>query len=367
MTLRVVQWATGGVGRAAIEGILLHPELELVGCFVHSEAKDGVDVGELIGAEPLGVLATSSKERILELEADCVLYAPLMADVEDVTALLRSGKNVVTPVAWIYPSERQQARLDEACQEGGTTLHGTGVNPGGIPDLHPLMFSALTSGVTFVRGEEFSDIRSYDAPDVVRHVMGFGGTPEETRSGPMLGLLSAGFERSVRMCLDVLGFSPEAEIRADLELAVATAPIDSPIGVIEPGRVAGQRFVWEAVVRDQVVVRVAVNWLMGEEHLEPAWHFGPRRGTVRGRGPGRPEHVRHDQGVATGHRGRWPGAEPRHRGHGHALRELDPCGVRGRVRGQDVRRPSARDGKSTPRPRLNTLNEAGPCATIPPS
>jgi hypothetical protein len=55
---------------------------------------------------------------------------------------------------------------------------------------------------------------------------------------------------------------------------VATAPIDSPIGVIEPGRVAGQRFVWEAVVRDQVVVRVAVNWLMGEEHLDPAWHFG---------------------------------------------------------------------------------------------
>ena len=275
MTLRVVQWATGGVGRAAIEGILLHPELELVGCYVHSEAKDGVDVGELVGAEPRGVLATSSKERILALEADCVVYSPLMADIDDVIALLRSGLNVVTPVAWVYPGDRQRARLEEACRDGDSSLHGTGVNPGGIPDLHPLMFSALTSGVRFVRGEDFSDIRSYDAPDVVRHVMGFGGTPEETRSGPMLGLLSAGFERSVRMCLDVLGFSPDAEIRADLELAVATAPIDSPIGVIEPGRVAGQRFVWEAVVRDQVVVRVAVNWLMGEEHLDPAWHFGP--------------------------------------------------------------------------------------------
>jgi hypothetical protein len=33
---RVVQWATGNVGRAAIEGIVRHPELELVGCWVHS-------------------------------------------------------------------------------------------------------------------------------------------------------------------------------------------------------------------------------------------------------------------------------------------------------------------------------------------
>ena len=98
MSIRVVQWATGGVGRAAIEGILLHPELDLVGCYVHSDAKDGADVGALVDTEPLGVTATSSKEEILALEADCVVYTPLMADIEDVTALLRSGKNVVTPV-----------------------------------------------------------------------------------------------------------------------------------------------------------------------------------------------------------------------------------------------------------------------------
>jgi len=34
--LRVIQWATGGVGRAAIEGVVAHPELALVGCCVHS-------------------------------------------------------------------------------------------------------------------------------------------------------------------------------------------------------------------------------------------------------------------------------------------------------------------------------------------
>ena len=56
---------------------------------------------------------------------------------------------------------------------------------------------------------------------------------------------------------------------------MASGPIDSPLGVIEPGQVAGRKFHWEALVGDDVVVRVTVNWLMGEENLDPAWTFGP--------------------------------------------------------------------------------------------
>ena len=51
MGLRVVQWATGGVGVAAIKGVLEHPDLELVGCWVHSEDKAGKDVGEIRSEE----------------------------------------------------------------------------------------------------------------------------------------------------------------------------------------------------------------------------------------------------------------------------------------------------------------------------
>ena len=73
---RVIQWATGGVGRAAIQGIISHPELELVGVWVHSAEKAGRDVGEIVGGEPLGISATSDEEALLALQADCVLYAP---------------------------------------------------------------------------------------------------------------------------------------------------------------------------------------------------------------------------------------------------------------------------------------------------
>lgn len=270
---RVVQWATGGVGRAAIEAVLRHPELELVGCYVHSEGKSGKDVGEILGIDPIGVTASHDVDRILALDADAVIYAPLLPNPDEVARIVGSGKNVVTPVGWFYPGERD-AGLAKACLDAGVTLHGIGINPGGTTELHPLVFSAMTSAVTYVRAEEFSDIRTYNAPDVLRHVMGFGGTPEQARKSPMLGLLSGGFVQSVRMCLDTLGFA-DAEIRTAQEIAVATAPIESPLGTVEPGQVAAQRFQWDAVIGDRVVVRIAVNWLMGQENLEPAWEFGP--------------------------------------------------------------------------------------------
>jgi hypothetical protein len=55
MGYRVIQWATGGVGRAAIEGVLDHPDLELAGAWVHSGDKDGVDLGHLVGRDAIGV------------------------------------------------------------------------------------------------------------------------------------------------------------------------------------------------------------------------------------------------------------------------------------------------------------------------
>ena len=265
----------GRCGVAAINGVLEHPDLELAGCWVHSPEKAGKDVGEIVGRDPLGVTATNSVDEILALDADAVIYAPLMPNPDEVAALLRSGKNVVTPVGWFYPSEKRAAPLRDAALEGNATLHGTGIAPGGISEKFPLLLSVMATGVTFVRAEEFSDLRTYDAPDVLRDVMGFGDTPEKALTGPQQKLLNGGFIQAVRMIVDKIGFRAEPTIRSSEEIAVATAAIDSPMGTIQPGQVAGRRFHWEALVDGEPVVRVTVNWLMGEENLDPAWTFGP--------------------------------------------------------------------------------------------
>ena len=275
MPYTVIQWATGGVGRAAIENIVAHPDLELVGCWVHSAEKAGTDAGTLAGLDPIGVTATNDTYALVALEADCVVYSPIMPDPELVKRLLASGKNVVTPLGWFYPAKMDTTAIEAACSEGNSTLHGTGIHPGGVTERLPLTVSALSASITHVRAEEFSDIRTYGAPEVISDIMLFGKTPEEAAASPMTDLLGGGFMQSMDMVADELGFDIDPEPRVTHEMAVATAPIESPIGDIAPGLVAAQRFTWEYTVRGEAVITVRVNWFMGQDNLDPPWHFGP--------------------------------------------------------------------------------------------
>jgi hypothetical protein len=120
--LRVIQWATGNVGRHAAAAIHRHPDLELVGALVYSDAKAGRDVGDICGLGPIGVTATTDRDAVVALDADCVVYTPQgemdpMGALDDICRLLASGKNVVSTAvtAFIHPASAGAAvveRLD---------------------------------------------------------------------------------------------------------------------------------------------------------------------------------------------------------------------------------------------------------------
>jgi 2,4-diaminopentanoate dehydrogenase len=92
---RVIQWATGAMGRATLRTVIDHPDTELVGVFTYSPDKAGRDAGELAGRPPTGVLATSDLDTLLALDADVVVHAgmlkPYAEHVDDYVALLASG------------------------------------------------------------------------------------------------------------------------------------------------------------------------------------------------------------------------------------------------------------------------------------
>ena len=51
-TYRVIQWATGTVGQAALKHFIENPVIDLVGVYVTNPAKVSKDAGELSGCRP---------------------------------------------------------------------------------------------------------------------------------------------------------------------------------------------------------------------------------------------------------------------------------------------------------------------------
>lgn len=108
--IRVVIWGPGDMGGRALRATLASPDYDVVGVKVFSPHKNGVDIGVLAGGDAVGVLATTSKEAILALDADLVIHTPttpalLQGADEDVVELLASGKNVVSAAAFHNPAQ----------------------------------------------------------------------------------------------------------------------------------------------------------------------------------------------------------------------------------------------------------------------
>src|SRR5262245_48993826 len=132
MAIRVVQWTTGNVGKRSVHAVVAHPDLELVGCYAWSADKVGRDVGELCGLDRIGVSATNDVDALLALRPDCVVYNPMWQDVDELVRILGAGVNVVSTAAFVNGRGLGSGRdrIAEACTRGGSSMFGTGINPG---------------------------------------------------------------------------------------------------------------------------------------------------------------------------------------------------------------------------------------------
>lgn len=280
--LRVIQWATGNVGKHAVAAVHEHPELELVGARVYDEAKVGRDIGEVCGLGEIGVVATADTDEILALDADCVLYMAEgewnpPAALDDVCRLLSSGKNVVSTAvtAWIYPKSAGDdlvQRLEQACREGGTSFHATGIQPGWAAEVLPLTMSGLFRRIESLRVQELMDYTTYNVPFVLFDVMGFGKAPDERvpMDDPAVGALP--FKAPLMLVADGLGATID-DFVWERSVATTDAPIEIQAGRIEAGTVSAQRFSYTAVIGGRPALTVEHITRIGAEQA-PDWPNG---------------------------------------------------------------------------------------------
>lgn len=271
--MRVIQWATGAMGRTCLQAVLDAPDLELAGLYVFSKRKEGRDAGDIARRPSCGVLATRNADEIISLDADVVIHAarldpPFEKHDEDICRLLRSGKNVISinggtfPPAWSRP---RRAALEEAGRAGGATFMGAGLNPGFAAEKLAVLATGVCTRVDRVSLHELVDCRAVKSADYVFDVIGFGAPtssidPNAPDWAPAV-TMNAMFREVVACVTERLGWPLEV-VTTDHVLRPAAEPLDIAAGRIEPGGAARIDWKWQAHGGGAVRVELGISWTM---------------------------------------------------------------------------------------------------------
>ena len=268
--LRVVQWTTGIVGKAAVRAMAEHPLLDVVGGFAYSAEKVGQDVGTLCGIGPLGVVATSDVDALIGLKPDCVLYNPLFPDIDVMERILAAGINIVSTSFIISGrafGEVDRGRLDDAARRGGVSLYGSGVNPG-FANVFALISTGVCRNVQRVSVLESVDCTHYASAETWEQC-GLGLPIDHPGISSMAEKLTGVFQDAVEMKARALSVDID-EIRYDVEFAEATEKVELGFMTIEKGCATGLRHCWSGLVGGRPVIELPIIWKLGYT-MTPDW------------------------------------------------------------------------------------------------
>ena len=265
MAIRVAQIGTGNVGRHALAGVLANPAFELTGVWVSSQAKAGMDAGELAGLDRrTGVAATDDLAEIIASQPDCAVYTALADNrlpeaLEDYRRLLEAGINVVGsgPVFLQYPwqviPDELISPLEEAAQQGNSSVFVNGIDPGFANDLLPLALAGTCQHIEQVRCMEIVDYATYDSATVMFDIMGFGKPLDEIPILLQPMVLSMAWGSVVRQIAAGLGITLDEIVEVYYR---EPAPEDFEIasGFIAKGTAAALRFEVRGLIDERLAV-----------------------------------------------------------------------------------------------------------------
>lgn len=257
MPHRVIVWGTGNVGVPALRIVIGNPALELAGVVVANPAKVGRDAGELCGLPPTGVRATDDPAAALASGADAVAYCasgdfrPTEA-IDDIERCLRAGLNVVSTS--VYPlydpasaPDELRARIGAACRDGNASIFVSGIDPGFVNDVIPVLLAGLCERVDEIRAFELFNYSSYAQPDAVRNLVGMGQPMDATPPMLVPGVPSMVWGGPLRLMARGLGLELE-DIRETLEKHALPRTVTTQLGQFDAGTMGAFRLEIQGIV-----------------------------------------------------------------------------------------------------------------------
>jgi hypothetical protein len=198
----------------------------------------------------------------------------LWPDIDLICRFLEAGKNVVTTSGLLYPKffgPELVARLEAACRKGGTSVHGTGINPGFSGEVLPLTLSVLNRRIEQIYVREYADFHTYNSPELNHDMLGFGRTIEDVKANkhPNYDEMRRFFYQSIQMVADGL----EAKLdRIDEVEEYGITPNGAVIesGPVPAGTIGGLRSRMSGIVGGKPKIVIELTWLATRD-LGPEW------------------------------------------------------------------------------------------------
>ena len=275
---KVIQWATGAMGKSCLRAIIDRPDLHLVGLYVYSPKKSGSDAGKIANRPETGILASNDIEDIVALDADLVVHAARLGAThdshdDDIVRLLKSGKNVLSINGnTFYPnwSKARRDKLQAACEEGGVSFAGTGLNPGFAAERLLVTATSVCSAVSSVSLSEVVLTDEIASPEYVFDLLGFG---KEVGSVDMNSdewapaqTLNAMFEDVVASVAHSLGWQLD-EIKRKHRMLPSGRDLDVRAGKIRKGTASHIDWRWRGMIGGEEKVFLSIAWAMNDEHV----------------------------------------------------------------------------------------------------
>ena len=276
--IRVFQVATGNLGTEMIGRIHNHPDLELVGLHCYTAEKIGRDAGEIVGIDPVGVIATGTVEEIIAARPDVLTFHGVFPDEDLYEKVLEAGINVVTTADWItgyhrdtnhpHPSGRKVSEvIAAACERGDATFYGTGMNPG-LAQILGIVHSADVAEIENVTVTESVDVSCHHSVDTWKAV-GYGRPVDDPTIPESLHKYTAVFADSVYLMADAFGLELD-EVTFGHELGACTEDVDLGWYFLPKGSLGANYIKYQGLVDGVPRVESHLEWQM-TPHTDPAW------------------------------------------------------------------------------------------------
>jgi len=261
--IKVAQFGLGPIGLEALKLAASKPWADIVGGVDIAPEKIGRDLAELTGLPALAgrkvypdieaLLAAARPDVVLHTSVS--KFAAAAAQIEPIVqhgiSVVSSSEELLCPA---FRDAHLAARLDSLCQRHNARVLGTGVNPGFVMDVLPVVMTGVSRSVSRVSAQRVVNATTRRGP--LQRKIGSGWTPAEFERRFAEGSAGhAGLKDSVALIAHCLGWKLD-NITETGRAMVADHDITTPHVQVKKGQCCGLHQVGVATMNGRSVIEL---------------------------------------------------------------------------------------------------------------